>query len=165
MTNRLELNRRQFAVTTAAVGGGLALGFHLPGFGSRVAFAQAKGAELNAWVVIDPDNTVTIRVGRLEIGQGSVTLTAQFIGEELDADWSKIKTEFALESVHLKNNLVYGSRQVGGANMVAFEKLRLRQVGAQTRAMLVKAAAQRWGVPENELATDNSVITHKPTGR
>ena len=164
MTNRLKLSRRRFAITTASIGGGMAVGFYLPGASPPLAFAQATGTELSAWVVITPDNTITIRVGRAEIGQGVINATIQFVAEELDADWSKIKTEFALESVHLKSNLVYGRRSVAGSNMVYQENVRLRQVGAQTRAMLVKAAAQRWGVPESDLVTENSVITHTPTG-
>ena len=82
--NGLKMNRRDFAMT-AAIGGGLAFGFRLPGFAPGTARAQAAGAEINSWIVIAPDNTVTIRIARPEVGQGSANATAQFIAEELDA--------------------------------------------------------------------------------
>ena len=164
MGNPLRLNRREFSAV-AAMAGGFAIGFHLPGFDVRQAKAQAGGTEMNAWVVIAPDNTTTIRIGRPDIGQGSVTATAQFIADEMDGDWSKIKTEFGLESTHLKLNLVYGARVIAGSQSTPQDNLRLRQVGAQIRAMLVKAAAVRLNVPEAELTTNDSVITHAPSNR
>ena len=162
--NRAEMNRRQFVVRSAILGGGLSLSFALSG-PNGAARAQVRGTEMNAWVLIAPDNTITIRIGRIEIGQGVVTATAQFIAEELDADWSKVKTESASQAQHVKLNLVYGQRSVRASDMVQNDNLRLRQVGAQTRAMLVKAAVVKLGVPEMELTTENSTIIHRASNR
>ena len=87
-----KIDRRSFLVGTAAVGGGLSLGFPLP-FGADVAHAQGGTPEINAWVVIRPDDTVVIRIARAEMGQGSQTGLAQLVAEELDCDWSKVTTE------------------------------------------------------------------------
>ena len=165
MTDRAAMTRRQFTIAAAAVGGGLALCFHLPGLATRRAIAQAADAEVTAWVVISPDNTITLRVSKPEIGQGSMTTTAQFIGDELDADWAKLKTEHASEAQHVRLNMFFGKRQVAASWMVREDNLTLRQVGAQARGMLLTAAAQRLGVQVGELTTENSVITHKASGR
>lgn len=165
MSEKMQIDRRQFVLAVAAVGGGLAVGFHVPGVGIREARADALENEINAWVVIGRDNSTTIRIGRPDIGQGSTTATAQFIADEMDADWSKIKTESALESRHLKLNLVYGSRLIAGSQSTLQDNQRLREVGAQIRAILVRAAAKRLNVQETELTTSDSIITHAPTNR
>src|SRR5206468_2072213 len=84
-----KLSRRKFIVGSAAAGGGLALGFHLPGMG--VAEAQTNGGvEVNAWVVVKPDDTCMIRIARSEMGQGTLTGLAQLVAEELECDWKKV---------------------------------------------------------------------------
>ena len=89
-----KINRRSFVVGTAAAGGGLALGFDLP-FGGRSACAPQDGSpEVNAWVVIKPDDTVVIRIARSEMGQGTLTGLAQLVAEELECDWSKVTCEY-----------------------------------------------------------------------
>ena len=89
-----QINRRSFVVGTAAVGGGLALGFDLPLGGPAVVRAADGTPEVNAWVVIRPDDTVVIRIARSEIGQGTLTGLAQLVAEELECDWSKVTTEY-----------------------------------------------------------------------
>jgi isoquinoline 1-oxidoreductase beta subunit len=88
-----KMNRRSFVVGAASVGGGLALGLNIP-FGSQVVRAADGSPEVNAWVVIRPDDTVVIRIARSEMGQGSLTGLAQLVAEELECDWSKVTTEF-----------------------------------------------------------------------
>ena len=88
-----NMNRRSFVVGAAAVGGGLALGLDLP-LGPQVVRAADGTPEINAWVVIRPDETVVIRVVRTEMGQGTLTGLAQLVAEELDCDWSKVTTEY-----------------------------------------------------------------------
>ena len=85
-----KVSRRKFIVGSAAASGGLALGFHLP-FGIGAADAQGAAAtEVNAWVVVKPDNTCVIRVARSEMGQGTLTGLAQLVAEELECDWKKV---------------------------------------------------------------------------
>ena len=91
-----RMNRRAFVIGTAAVGAGLALGFDLPIGGPAVVRAADGSPEVNAWVVIRPDDTVVIRIARSEMGQGSLTGLAQLCAEELECDWSKVTTEFPL---------------------------------------------------------------------
>src|ERR1700737_4970672 len=92
MTHMPEINRRAFLVGAAAIGGGFSLGFQVP-LGSRAARAADGAPEINAWVVIRPDDTVVIRVARSEMGQGTLTGLAQLVAEELECDWSKVTTE------------------------------------------------------------------------
>ena len=86
ITNTPKIDRRSFIIGTAAVGGGLALGLKIP-FGASVVRAQDGSPEINAWVVIRPDDTVVIRVARSEMGQGTITGLAQMVCEELECDW------------------------------------------------------------------------------
>src|SRR3954470_15817279 len=97
MTASFKLDRRSFLAGTAAFGG-LSLGFRVPFGGGAAAAAVTAPAgttpEVNAWVVIRPDDTVVIRIARSEMGQGSLTGLAQLVAEELECDWSKVTTEF-----------------------------------------------------------------------
>ena len=93
MTGSPQLDRRSLLVSAAAIGGGLSLGLRIP-FGLAGAQAADSVPEVNAWVVIRPDDTVVIRIARSEMGQGTLTGLAQLVAEELDCDWSKITTEF-----------------------------------------------------------------------
>ena len=89
-----RMNRRAFVVGTAAVGAGLALGLDIPFGGPAVVRAADGSPEVNAWVVIRPDDTVVIRIARSEMGQGTLTGLAQLVAEELECDWSKVTTEY-----------------------------------------------------------------------
>ena len=89
MTYMPKVNRRSFVIGSSAASAGLALGFHVP-FDTDVAHADAVSSpEVNAWVVVKPDETVVIRIARSEMGQGTMTGLAQLVAEELNADWSK----------------------------------------------------------------------------
>ncbi len=87
------MSRRQFLGAAAAVGGGLVVGFHVP-FAGEATAQDAGTAEINAWVVVKPDDTVVIRIARSEMGQGTLTGLAQLVAEELDCDWAKVQTEY-----------------------------------------------------------------------
>ena len=91
MTHMPQISRRSFITSVAALGGGMALGFHLPA-GAAPAEAAAGPAEVNAWVVIQPDDAVIIRVARSEMGQGITTSLPMLVAEELQCDWSKVRT-------------------------------------------------------------------------
>lgn len=159
-----NMNRREFLISTTAVGGGLALGLQLP-FGVSAALAAETTPEVNAWVMIRPDDTVVIRVARSEMGQGTITGLAQLVVEELECDWSKVSTEYPTPGQNLKRNRVWGAFSTGGSRGIRTSHEYVRQGGAAARLMLVQAAANQWKVPASECRTANGVITHQPTGR
>jgi isoquinoline 1-oxidoreductase beta subunit len=155
--------RREFLKVTAAVGGGLALEMSVPA--AALAQGAAKGAEVTAWVVVQPNNDVVIRVARSEMGQGSLTGLPMLVCEELECDWTKVRPEYASVNEHVRRNRVWGSFGTGGSRSIRDSNAFLRTAGAQARTMLVAAAAQRLNVPAGELVAANSVITHTPSGR
>jgi isoquinoline 1-oxidoreductase subunit beta len=159
-----KFDRRSFIIGTAAVGGGLALGLQIP-FGSTVVRAQDGSPEVTAWVVIRPDETVVIRVARSEMGQGTITGLAQMVAEELECDWSKVKTEYPTPGQSVARKRVWGDFSTGGSRGIRDSHQYVRQGGATARTMLVQAAADGWKVPASECSAANSVITHKPSGR
>ncbi|HEX5776629.1 MAG TPA: molybdopterin cofactor-binding domain-containing protein, partial [Caulobacteraceae bacterium] len=159
-----KLDRRSFLVGTAAVGGGLALGLKIP-FGTSVVRAQDGSPEINAWVVIRPDDTVVIRIARSEMGQGTLTGLAQMVAEELECDWSKVTTEYPTPGQSVKRKRVWGDFSTGGSRGIRMSHEYVRKGGATAREMLIQAAADGWKVPAAECSAANSVITHKGSGR
>jgi isoquinoline 1-oxidoreductase beta subunit len=159
-----KIDRRSFLVGTAAVGGGLSLGFPLP-FGADVAHAQGGTPEINAWVVIRPDDTVVIRIARAEMGQGSQTGLAQLVAEELDCDWSKVTTEIPTPGQNVARKRVWGNFNSSGSRAIRESNEYVRKGGAAAREMLLQAAANEWKVPVSELAVAKGVITHKASNR
>jgi isoquinoline 1-oxidoreductase beta subunit len=159
-----KMNRRSFVVGAASVGGGLALGLNIP-FGSHVVRAADGSPEVNAWVVIRPDDTVVIRIARSEMGQGSLTGLAQLVAEELECDWSKVTTEFPTPGQSLARKRVYGDMSTGGSRGIRTSHQYVREAGAAARTMLIQAAANEWKVPASECSAANSVIAHKASGR
>jgi isoquinoline 1-oxidoreductase beta subunit len=159
-----KINRRSFVVGSAAVGAGLALGLKIP-FGASVVRAQDGSPEITAWVVIRPDDTVVIRIARSEMGQGTLTGLAQMVAEELECDWSKVKTEYPTPGQSVKRKRVWGDFSTGGSRGIRTSHEYVRKGGATAREMLIQAAADAWKVPAAECSVANSVITHKPSGR
>jgi isoquinoline 1-oxidoreductase beta subunit len=157
-----QINRRSFVIGTAAVGGGLALGLALP-FGR--ARAATGGPEVNAWVVVRPDETVVIRVARSEMGQGTATGLAQLVAEELECDWSKVTIEYPTPGDNVARERVWGSMLTGGSRGIRDSQELVRKGGAAARQMLIQAAAGAWNVPAAECDAAGGVITHKPSGR
>src|SRR6516162_2050520 len=164
ITDTLKISRRSFVIGTAAVGGGLALGLHIP-LGGRVVRAQDGSPEINAWVVIRPDDTVVIRIARSEMGQGTLTGLAQLVAEELECDWSKVTTEYPTPGQNLARNRVWKDFGTGGSRSIRDSQEYVRQGGAAAREVLIEAAAQEWKVPASECTAVNSIITHTPSGR
>jgi isoquinoline 1-oxidoreductase beta subunit len=159
-----QLNRRAFVVGSAALGGGLALGFELP-FGAQVVRAADGSPEVNAWVVIRPDDTVVVRIARSEMGQGTLTGLAQLVAEELECDWSKVTTEFPTPGQNVARNRVWKNFATGGSRGIRESNDYVREGGAAARMMLIQAAANEWKVPASECSAANSIITHTPSGR
>src|SRR5436190_18935789 len=164
MSTMPKMNRRSFVVGAAAAGGGLALGFQVP-FGTTIVRAQDGSPEVNAWVVIRPDDTVVVRIARSEMGQGTETGLAQLVAEELQCDWSKVTTEFPSAGSNLSRKRAWGDMSTGGSRGIRASHEYVRKGGAAAREMLIQAAANEWKVPATELSAANSVITHKASGR
>src|SRR3989442_12865904 len=164
ITKTPNLNRRSFVIGSAAVGAGLALGLKIP-FGASVVRAQDGSPEVTAWVVIRPDDTVVIRIARSEMGQGTLTGLAQLVAEELECDWSKVKTEYPTPGQSVKRKRVWGDFSTGGSRGIRDSHQYVREGGAAARTMLIQAAADAWKVPAAEGSAANSVITHQPSGR
>src|SRR6478609_3518998 len=160
-----KMNRRAFVVGTAAVGAGLAIGLDLP-FGGPAVVRAADGApEVNAWVVVRPDDTVVIRIARSEMGQGSLTGLAQLVAEELECDWSKVTTEYPTPGQSVARKRAWGDFSTGGSRGIRASHEYVRKGGATARMMLVQAAANEWKVPVAECRAANSLVTHGPSGR
>jgi isoquinoline 1-oxidoreductase subunit beta len=159
-----KIDRRSFLVGTAAVGGGLSLGLQLP-LGPEVVHAADGSPEVNAWVVIRPDDTVVIRIARSEMGQGSLTGLAQLVAEELECDWSKVTTEYPSPGQNVARKRIWGDYASTGSRSIRESQEYVRKGGAAAREMLKQAAANEWKVAVSEVSAANSVITHKPSGR
>ncbi|HET9576979.1 MAG TPA: xanthine dehydrogenase family protein molybdopterin-binding subunit [Usitatibacter sp.] len=158
-------SRRRFIVGTAAAGGGLALGIHVPFAEAQGAGKAAAGCELNVWVVVRPDDTCVVRIARAEMGQGTLTGLAQLVAEELDCDWSKVVTEPITPGRNLASKRAWGEMGTGGSRGIRTSQDYVRRGGAVARAMLLQAAANQWKVPVGELTVSNGVIRHAASGR
>jgi isoquinoline 1-oxidoreductase subunit beta len=168
-----KLTRRHFILTSATAAGGLMIGIGLP---SAARAATVPGQpwnddnayapnEIDAWIAIDPDDSILIRYERSEMGQGSMTALPMMINEELHGDWSKVRIEYASPNRNLRENKVYGPMFSHGSMSVRTSQKRMQQVGASARERLIAAAAARWNVPATECSAALSVVTHKPSGR
>src|SRR5262245_26784870 len=169
----INLSRRSFITTAVTAAGGFALGVGI-GDSAEAATLSVRPwgndaarypGEINAWVVINPDDSVIIRYGRAEMGQGSFTALPQILTEELECDWAHVKPEYASANRNLRDNKVYGSLSTGGSRAVRETGEIVQQAGASARERLIAAAAKRWNVPTSECQAAMSKVTHQPTGR
>lgn len=171
-----DLGRRSFLRVSALGGGGLLIGLSLgckaqskdqgkdqkgpPAGGPSAPTTEpdapaGEPVELNAWVSIQPDDTVTLRIHRSEMGQGVLTSLAMILAEELEADWSKVRAEHAPADAQ-----AYGRQGTGGSSSVRGNFEPLRKAGAAVREMLVAAAARRWSVEPATCRARDSVVSH-----
>jgi isoquinoline 1-oxidoreductase subunit beta len=162
MTSGELLSRRSFLVGVSAIGGGLALSLAVP---FEPVHAAEKTSEVNAWLLIGSDDSVLVRIARAEMGQGAQTGLAMLVAEELECDWSKVRTEFVSPQENVRRGRVWGDMSTGASRSIASSQLYLRQAGATAREMLISAAAARWKVPPAECVAAKSTITHRPSGR
>ena len=174
-----NVSRREFLITTGKAGAGFTLGMFLTGCNDQSAKTQqssdavtdavtvngAPTKEVNAWVVIQPDDTVIIRIARSEMGQGTLTGLAQMVAEELECDWNRVTTEYPTPGQNVARDNVWQSFSTGGSQGIRGSHLYVRKGGAVARHMLIEAAANQWQVPMSECTVANSVITHTPSGR
>lgn len=175
--DRINHSRRKFLITSLYTGAGLTLGVYLTGCGKEEESVPTAGpgiagekAEVepefapNAFVRISPDDTVTVIIKHLEMGQGTYTGLATLVAEELDAAWDQVVAEGAPANAKLYNNLFWGDSQgTGGSTAIANSFTQMRKAGATARQMLVQAAAQQWQVPADEITVELGVVKHSPT--
>src|SRR4051812_24703457 len=168
------LSRRQVVVTGTTLAGGMALGFFVPSSAKAAApelAAQYWGGdaadprEVNAWVVIGSDGTVTLRCPMAEMGQGTGSGLPMLLAEELECDWKQVRVEFASVNRNIREDGVYRDMLTVGSRGIRTTYEYVQQAGASARERLVAAAAARWNVPAAECEASNSVVGHKATNR
>jgi len=201
-TPKIDVNRRDFLAATAAAGGAMVLGFYLPPTGAEAApiegqpwYRDPMVPEINAWLTIAPDDTVTIRVAQTEMGTGVLTSCPMMVAEELQCDWNKVRAEYASPQRDAVEKApewtipvpgggdatvrdgggrpvyatiltgVYRRFDTNSSGSVRESRYYLQMAGAEARERLLLAAAATWKVPTSELTAKNSVITHAPSGR
>ena len=158
------ISRRRF-IGSAAAAGSLVVGFQVPLTARAQQSAPATTPEVNAWVVVQPDERVIIRIARSEMGQGTLTGLAQMVAEELECDWARVTTEYPTPGQNLARNRIWGNFSTGGSRGIRESQDYVRKGGAAARMMLVQAAAAGWGVPAAECQVAAGVITHPGSGR
>lgn len=171
MSEPQSLERRVFLKGSAALAGSLIIGFHLPTRGARAA--QSAGAATggtfapNAFLRIAPDNTVTVIVKHLEMGQGVYTGLPTLLAEELEVDWKQVRVEAAPADVARYANLAWGgaAQGTGGSTSLANSWEQLRRAGAMARQMLITAAAQTWNVGAGGLKAEKGFVIDPQSGR
>lgn len=168
--NTFSISRRQLLIGGSLGGAALLLGVYFKTGGELVkgpleVWDNTPGAFApNAWLRIDQDGSVTVRVNHSEMGQGVTTALPMLIAEELDMDWTTLHVEIAPAEAVYKNP-AFHAQFTGDSTSVRTSWDILRRAGAVARAMLIGAAAQTWKVPTSECRTENSVVMHDATGR
>ena len=158
------IDRRSFLKTSAAGAAGLLVGFYFHGDIESLAAAPDAPVVLNAWIHVGTDDLVTILIDKSEMGQSILTGLAMIAADELDCDWAKVRTEFApADKVYI--NPRFGVQGTGGSSGTPTSWNPLRKASATARAMLLQAAAQKWGVDPSECTAENSTILHASTKR
>ena len=152
------MERRDFLQVAGTVGAGLVIGFKIPTRRGVAPFAP------NAWLRIGADDSVLVIVDRSEMGQGVTTSLPMLLAEELEADWTKVRFEFAPADKAYINQL-FGIQGTGGSSSVRAAWKPLRVAGAQARTMLIAAAAQQWSVEPASCHAEAGAVIHTATNR
>jgi len=168
-----SLSRRRFLVATLSATGGLAVGVLLPGVAGATPLgpepwdrdAPADAEEVNAWILVEPDDSVIIRVAQSEMGEGVFTSMPMIVAEELECDWTKVRAEYASANRNAREGNIYQRMGTGGSRAVRASREFLQQAGASARVRLIAAAARRWNVPAAECAARNGQVIHTATNR
>jgi isoquinoline 1-oxidoreductase subunit beta len=168
--NAIAPTRRQMLLATLSAAGGLAIGI-----GPADAFdtgatvwdrdPSAGAGEVTAWVVVEPDNSVLIRVAKQEMGQGVLTALPLLVAEELECDWARVRVEYASPHRNLIEKSIYGTMSTGGSRSVRSSYKLMQQAGASARERLVAAAASRWGVEPAACVARAGQVRHEASGR
>jgi isoquinoline 1-oxidoreductase subunit beta len=157
-------SRRSFLARTSAAAGSLILAFHVPASRAAGPAAQRGVFSPNAYLRVGADDSVTIVVALVEMGQGTFTSIPMLIAEELEVDLSRVKVEQAPADEKAYGHPLYVLQTTGGSASVPAAWAKLRQVGATAKLMLLNAAAQEWNVPISECRAENGTVKHLPSG-
>ncbi len=158
-------SRRSFLAASASAAGGFTLAFRFPWSSPAAAATDSEPVAVNAWIVVQPDERVVIRIARAEMGQGSLTGLAQLVAEELECDWDNVRFELVTPGENRRRDRVWRDMATGGSTAIRGSHAYLRQGGAIARTMLVEAAAEAWGVSPDACAVTRGLITHAASGR
>jgi isoquinoline 1-oxidoreductase beta subunit len=156
-------SRRDFLITLIRSAGALSIGFAAHDEAHSLPVSESR-SEITAWIVLEPDNSIVVRIVRSEMGQGILTAFAMLVAEELECDWSKVKTEYIRPDQNLRRNRVWGDMSTGASRSVRESERALRTAGASAREALIAAAATHWRVPHSECHARNSFVIHQPSG-
>ena len=166
---KFKNSRREFLVTTAAAGVVFSIGFHLPSATAktveRLTGSVEPANEFNAFLKISADDSVTVVIKHLEMGQGVYTGLPMILAEELGADWSKIRVENAPADNTRYANTMMGIQGTGGSSSTSNSWKQLRLAGATAREMLIQAAAAEMKIAASELKAENGKVVHSTSGR
>ncbi len=155
----IKTTRRAFIASSALAGAALVIGLRPDGrYGIAIAGPEAKTTELNPFVRILPDGTVQVVLKHFEMGQGTTTGLTTLVAEELDADWDRVAINFAPADAARYKNLVFGAQGTGGSTAIANSYLQYRKAGAAAREVLIKAAAETWGVPPDAVNIEKGLL-------
>jgi isoquinoline 1-oxidoreductase beta subunit len=159
MTN--QLSRRKFLQSASLTGIGLAIGFSLHGRNSvmRILTPEALSLELTPFIVLGTDGSITLVNTYPDMGQGSTQAIPTLIAEELEISLDQVRI------ISSDGSERFGPQGAGGSGSVRGAWTPMRRAGAAVKEMLIKTAAKRWGVSENECYAENGKILHKPTGK
>ncbi|MCG2635403.1 MAG: xanthine dehydrogenase family protein molybdopterin-binding subunit [Gammaproteobacteria bacterium] len=160
MPQAVDLQRRKFLQSSAAVGGGLLLGVQLPALAETEQGNTVGDSELTAWVRISPDGETTLVIDKSEMGQGIATALAMLLAEELEVDLESVRFEFAPADRRYINHAFY-AQSTGGSLSVESSWEPMRQAGAAAREMLIAAAAQIWGARRNQCHAVSGWVEHE----
>ena len=161
---KTSITRRTFLKGSLAATG-LTIAVSVSPFGIRLLNASQtkdtlKGFKPNIWYEITPNNVVTVFIGSSEMGQGTHTALATVIADELEADWKQVKVRQGPAAKEYHNPLLGEQLTVASAAVRGFYEP-CRKAAAAGRAMLVKAAAATWGVPESDCEANKGKVVHK----
>jgi isoquinoline 1-oxidoreductase beta subunit len=159
MSQSLHLNRRSFLRLGTSVTGGLIVALYVKR--DPLGYLDAEEAfSPNAFIRLEPDNTITLWAKNPDMGQGVKTSMPMIIADEMDADWSKVK----IEQADL-NEKTYGGQGSGGSDSITSDWENLRQAGAVARELLITAAAQKWNVDRSICEAKNSTVLNRRSGK
>jgi isoquinoline 1-oxidoreductase beta subunit len=161
------MKRRDFLKVSATAAGGVSLGLHIPAFANALgetAEGVSAGIELNAWLIIEPDNSILFRIAQAEMGQGVMTSMAMLLAEELEADWRTVRVEYADVNRQIRSGGEYGRMKTGDSLAVRHSRPYLQLAGAEARERMIKAAAERWVVSPADCYADYGKIYRRGSG-
>ena len=170
----VHLTRRLFVTSSLSLAGGLVIAVAAPPLADATPLAAAPwspetsahaAGEINAFVVVEPDDSILVRISKSEMGQGVMTSLAMIVAEELECDFGRVRVEYASANRNLTDGNPYRSMGTGGSSSVRKSRVFLQQAGASARARLVAVAAGRWGVAPEACAARSGAVWHEPSHR